>query len=131
MAWLPTAVLLPGESHGQRSLEGYSPWGCKESDPTEGLSLTQVIISQGMCISSIKLYTLNICTLYAKVISTKLLKIVDRDFPGGPVVKSLPASAGVTGSIPGPGGFQVCAVEQRDPRAPTTEPACSRVRALQ
>ena len=24
--------------HGQRSLEGYSPWGCKESDPTERLS---------------------------------------------------------------------------------------------
>ena len=25
-AWQPTPVLLPGESHGQRSLEGYSPW---------------------------------------------------------------------------------------------------------
>ena len=25
----PTAVFMPGESHGQRSLEGYSPWGCK------------------------------------------------------------------------------------------------------
>ena len=25
----PHSVLLPGESHGQRSLEGYSPWGCK------------------------------------------------------------------------------------------------------
>ena len=23
---------LPGESHGQRSLAGYSPWGCKQSD---------------------------------------------------------------------------------------------------
>ena len=29
-------VFLPGESHGQRSLVGYSPWGCKESDMTEG-----------------------------------------------------------------------------------------------
>jgi len=28
-------VLLPGESHGQRSLVGYSPWGRKESDTTE------------------------------------------------------------------------------------------------
>ena len=27
---LPTPVLLCGKSHGQRSLEGYSPWGCKE-----------------------------------------------------------------------------------------------------
>ena len=24
--------ILPGESHGQRSLAGYSPWGCKESE---------------------------------------------------------------------------------------------------
>ena len=28
--WQPTLVFLPGESHGQRSLAGYSPWGCKE-----------------------------------------------------------------------------------------------------
>ena len=32
----PTPVFLPGESHGQRSLVGYSPWGHKESDMTEG-----------------------------------------------------------------------------------------------
>jgi len=32
--WLPTPVFLPGESHGQRTLVGYSPWGCKESDVT-------------------------------------------------------------------------------------------------
>ena len=34
-AWQPTPVFFPGESHGQRSLVGYSPWGCKESDMTE------------------------------------------------------------------------------------------------
>ena len=28
---------LPGEFHGQRSVAGYSPWGCKESDMTEQL----------------------------------------------------------------------------------------------
>ena len=33
--WQPTPVFLPGESHGQRSLMGYSPWGRKESDTTE------------------------------------------------------------------------------------------------
>ena len=33
-AWQPTPVLLPGESHGQRSLAGCSPWSCKESDMT-------------------------------------------------------------------------------------------------
>ena len=31
-AWQPTPVFLPRESHGQRSLVGYSPQGCKESD---------------------------------------------------------------------------------------------------
>ena len=35
--WQPTPVVLPGESHGQRSLVGYSPWGHKESDTTERL----------------------------------------------------------------------------------------------
>ena len=35
--WQPTPVLLPGESHGRRSLVGYSPRGCKESDTTERL----------------------------------------------------------------------------------------------
>ena len=33
--WLPTPVFLPGESHAQRSLLGYSPWNHKESDTTE------------------------------------------------------------------------------------------------
>ena len=32
--WHPTPIFLPGKSHGQRSLAGYSPWGCKESDMT-------------------------------------------------------------------------------------------------
>ena len=33
--WQPTPVFLPGESHGWRSLVGYSPQGLKESDTTE------------------------------------------------------------------------------------------------
>ena len=33
--WQPIPVFLPGESHGQRSLVGYSPEGCKELDMTE------------------------------------------------------------------------------------------------
>ena len=36
--WQPTPVFLPGESNGQRSLVGYSPWGYKELDTTEQLS---------------------------------------------------------------------------------------------
>ena len=35
--WQSTPVLLPGKSHGQRSLVGYSLWGLKESDMTERL----------------------------------------------------------------------------------------------
>ena len=33
--WQPPPVVLPGKSHGQRSLVGYSPGGHKESDMTE------------------------------------------------------------------------------------------------
>ena len=35
----PTPVFLPGKSHGERSLVGYSPWGPEESDITEPLSM--------------------------------------------------------------------------------------------
>ena len=37
--WHPTPVLLPGKSHGWRSLVGCCPWGRKESDTTERLHL--------------------------------------------------------------------------------------------
>ena len=35
--WHPTPVLLPGKSHGRRSLVGCNPWGRQESDTTEQL----------------------------------------------------------------------------------------------
>ena len=38
-AWQSTLVFLPWKSHGQRSLKGYSPWDCKESDMIEELSM--------------------------------------------------------------------------------------------
>ena len=52
-------VFLPGESHGQRSLAGYSPWGCKESDTTEAtehahtreITNESLIASQDYCVS--------------------------------------------------------------------------------
>ena len=37
-AWLPPPVLLPGESHGERSMVGYTPWGRTELDTTEATS---------------------------------------------------------------------------------------------
>ena len=49
--WLPTLVFLPGESHGQRSLAGYSPWGYKESDKTEQLTLQPLLGGAGGVLS--------------------------------------------------------------------------------
>ena len=43
LAWELTPVFLPGESHGQRSLVGYSPKGREESDTSERLSYFSVI----------------------------------------------------------------------------------------
>ena len=40
MEWQPTPVFLPGESHGQRNLAGYSPWGRKELNGTEQQTLS-------------------------------------------------------------------------------------------
>ena len=39
--WQPTPALLPGETHGQRGLMGYSPWSRKELDTTEQLTHTR------------------------------------------------------------------------------------------
>jgi len=41
MEWQPSPVLLSGESHGESSLGGYSPWDHKESDTTERLTLSR------------------------------------------------------------------------------------------
>ena len=42
--WLPTPGSLPGESHGQRSLVGYSPGGPKKSNMTERVSTQRLVI---------------------------------------------------------------------------------------
>ena len=61
--WQPTLVFLLGEYYGQRSLVGYSPWGCKESDTTEGLTLSFTIYMHYvyMCIHT---YTVHIYILF-------------------------------------------------------------------
>ena len=41
--WQPAPVSLPGKSHGQWSLAGYSPWGHKVSDKTERLNKLKVV----------------------------------------------------------------------------------------
>ena len=42
--WQPTPVFLPGEFNGQKSLEGYSWWGCKELGMTEWLNAFTFVI---------------------------------------------------------------------------------------
>ena len=42
--WLPTPISLPGEFHGMGSLAGYTPWGHKQSDSTEQLTLSLSIV---------------------------------------------------------------------------------------
>ena len=37
--WQPTPVFLPGKFHGQRNLEGYNPWGCRELDTVEHIHI--------------------------------------------------------------------------------------------
>ena len=39
---LGNPIFLPGETHAQRSLVGYNPWGCKESDTTQRLNNSHV-----------------------------------------------------------------------------------------
>ena len=47
--WHPTPVLLPGKSHGPRSLISYSPWGRKESDTTERLTHKHSQVTMVFC----------------------------------------------------------------------------------
>ena len=66
--WQPTPVFLPGEFHGQRSLAGYSPWGHKESDMTEQLTLSLYTFSHPYMITG-KRRALTIHTFVGKVVS--------------------------------------------------------------
>ena len=46
--WQPTPVFLPGESHGQRNLVGYSPWGHEDLDMTDQLTLLILNMCQAL-----------------------------------------------------------------------------------
>ena len=50
--WQPTPVFLPGESHGRRSLVGYSPRGRKELDTTEQLHFHMVVEARESALKS-------------------------------------------------------------------------------
>ena len=50
--WQPTPVFLPGEFHGQRSLVGCSPWGCRESAVSKRLTLSLFSFIMITCVLS-------------------------------------------------------------------------------
>ena len=56
--WQPSPVLLPGKSHGQMSMVGYSPWGCKELDTTEQLHFLFFLSQCGIWSHSNKFFIL-------------------------------------------------------------------------
>ena len=51
--WPPTPVFFPGESHGQRSMAGYNPWGCKESNRTNIFTFSQSLFCHLSCQASL------------------------------------------------------------------------------
>ena len=69
-AWQPTPVFLPGESHGQRSLAGYSPWCRKESDMTEWLSIAH---------HRLKFRFTNICRWKSLCVNVLEMEILQQD----------------------------------------------------
>ena len=50
--WQTTPVFLPGKSHGQRSLAGYSPWDGKDLDMTEATEHARTFTLQGSFLRS-------------------------------------------------------------------------------
>ena len=70
--WQSTPVLLPGKSHGQRRLVGYSPWGCKESDMTERLYLYHRPVSNNNKNNTFKYHWFNTTKYYFLLIQNLL-----------------------------------------------------------
>ena len=78
--WQPTPVFLAGESHGQRSLVGYSSWGRKELDITEQLALSHSLFGQRTDIWQVSqhsfVYRSYICKVVFRVFSPLRKKLV-------------------------------------------------------
>ena len=76
--WLPTQVFLPRKFHGQRSLVGYSPWGCKELSTTECLTQTHIIYLTVYAYIEIQMYSYMKCIyIYMKYCLYNLLNYCD------------------------------------------------------
>ena len=72
---LPTPIVLPGKSHGQRSLLSYSPWGCKESGVTEALSSSSTLIKKGQRLMTTTLTSLGATAASCSSLASGLLYI--------------------------------------------------------
>ena len=93
--WQPTSVFLPGKFHGQGGLADYSPWGHKESDMTEQLTLSSLsLLYPGLDVGDG-----NNTQNYLIIFRSKWRAWV-RNF-GGSLVKNSPGNAGDMGLIPG------------------------------
>ena len=70
-AWQPTPVFLPRDSHGQRSLVGYRPWGRKEWDTTEATEHTCIPNTQYSILHKVSRYSINTCWMNELIDRTK------------------------------------------------------------
>ena len=55
--WQPTPIFLPRNFHGKRSLAGYNPWVCKESDMTDDTHFRPIVIHTMASFSVLSLFT--------------------------------------------------------------------------
>ena len=111
MEWQPIPVFLPGKFHGQRSLAGYSPWGRKESNLTEWLTL----LTTGGPVAKtphfhcrgymLYLWLGNKDPICLMVQPKKIIKFGILGFPGGSDGKESACNVGDLGSIPQSGRY--------------------------
>ena len=79
--WHPIPVLLPGKSDGERSLVGYSPWGCKSRTWLSNFTFTFIFLSLYICLTTVwkkrgkKSITSYFIQLLKTVIIWKILKV--------------------------------------------------------
>ena len=110
--WQPIPVCLPGKSHGQRSLVGYSLWGHKESDATEQVTIDWVTYNKYISqvwdrdASLVGLWwgpSSRLCLILSSQSRKKATLFSDRASLAGSDGKESACSAGDLGSIPGSG----------------------------
>ena len=103
--WQPTPVLLPGKSHGWRSLVGYSPRGHKDLDTTKWLNFLSFNLQVTRWLKKKKKigYSQWVPELYLGKGFKLGVGKTPKGFPGGSASKEFACSAGDANSIPGSG----------------------------